>query len=196
MSQPHNDFNDHRDPIATAHDTIVFQTPWFAIATRSLIGDDRPYYIMLVPDFVVVIARDRQGRWLLVEQERPAVGRRTWEWASGHVETARGETPEQAARRELVEETGHDIDDDHLIPLGSFHPDTGRLANRMWCYLALDAAPVDPHDPRLAGREELDLRRVMWDGSLAQLLQRPEFACGSHLGVVALAATQGRVTLT
>lgn len=41
---------------------------------------------------------------LLVSQDRPAVGARTWELPAGLVDD--GETPEQAAVRELAEEVG------------------------------------------------------------------------------------------
>lgn len=51
------------------------------------------------PCFVVVLSRYR-GRILLSRHAR----RRTWETQGGHIEP--GESPEQAARRELWEESG------------------------------------------------------------------------------------------
>lgn len=49
--------------------------------------------------FVVILAR-HQGRWILCQHRE----RTTWETAGGHIEA--GETPLQAAHRELQEETG------------------------------------------------------------------------------------------
>jgi 8-oxo-dGTP diphosphatase len=47
-----------------------------------------------------VIAATYNGKWLFVRHR----DRLTWEIAGGHIET--GETPFEAARRELIEETG------------------------------------------------------------------------------------------
>ena len=49
--------------------------------------------------FVVIIAK-YQGSWLLCKHKK----RTTWETAGGHIEP--GETPLEAAKRELYEETG------------------------------------------------------------------------------------------
>ena len=49
--------------------------------------------------FVVILAR-QEGGWLFCQKR----GRDSWELPGGHIEP--GETPEEAARRELWEETG------------------------------------------------------------------------------------------
>jgi len=51
--------------------------------------------------YVYVIAFDRKGRFLMVRHKR----RGGWEMPGGHLEP--GETPEDAVRREFLEETGH-----------------------------------------------------------------------------------------
>jgi ADP-ribose pyrophosphatase len=56
-----------------------------------------------------------------VRQERPAAGRELWEIPAGKLEP--GESPEEAARRELREETGLAVE--NLVPLGAIYPTPG-----------------------------------------------------------------------
>lgn len=57
------------------------------------------------PGAVAVVARDELGRLLLVRQYRHALGAWLEELPAGRLE--RGESPLEAAQRELEEETGH-----------------------------------------------------------------------------------------
>lgn len=64
-----------------------------------------------------VIAARHKGQWLVVRQR----GRQTWEIPGGHREA--GESPEEAAQRELFEETG--APEFSLIPVALFAVETG-----------------------------------------------------------------------
>ena len=66
-----------------------------------------------------MLAVTRDGMFPLVRQFRPTVEMVTLELPGGHVDE--GESPEEAARKELQEETGFIVDD--LIPLGALPPD-------------------------------------------------------------------------
>lgn len=59
-----------------------------------------------------VIAAVHKGRWIFVRHR----DRLTWEIAGGHIE--KGETPEEAAERELIEETG--ADEFRLHPVATY----------------------------------------------------------------------------
>ena len=63
------------------------------------------------PDAVAVIARDEQGRLLTIREKRPVVGGYLWSVPAGMVDE--GETVEEAAVREVKEETGLDLDVSH-----------------------------------------------------------------------------------
>lgn len=56
---------------------------------------------------VAIVATDDEGRLLLVEQHRPPAGGRVLELPAGLVGDDGEENVEEAARRELDEETGH-----------------------------------------------------------------------------------------
>lgn len=79
------------------------------------------------PGSVVVLAHLPRGRLLLVRQFRYAVGEPLWELVAGGMEP--GETPQEAARRELLEETGYRART--VTPLFDFYPSPGILSERM-----------------------------------------------------------------
>ncbi len=117
----------------------VLSTRWFKLIARWLDEPSaEPYYALEMSDYVSVLAFDEAGNTLLVRQYRPALERFSVELPSGHVEA--GETPEAAARRELLEETGHEARSLEL--LGCLSPDTGRLSNRLWCFLVPTAVKI------------------------------------------------------
>src|SRR4051812_18676217 len=119
----------------------VFETKWFSLIEEAQPSGDS-FYMLELPDYVSVVALTPARELLLVRQHRPVVGRETLELPSGHVDP--GERPEDAARRELLEETGFAAEELEL--LGILVPDVGRLANRMWCYFTANARVSDgPH---------------------------------------------------
>lgn len=88
------------------------------------VNDDRPG--------AVAVAR-RRDLFLLVQHPRPVVGAAQWEFPRGFgataAESASPEDPVATARRELLEETGHEARTARAI--GSFWPDTGLLTTRV-----------------------------------------------------------------
>jgi ADP-ribose pyrophosphatase len=65
---------------------------------------DESYLVLERPDFALVAAIDDSDRILLVRQYRPGTDRSYWALPGGYLNF--GETPLQAAKRELLEETG------------------------------------------------------------------------------------------
>lgn len=164
-------------------DRVVFSTPWFEIVARHPAGDGDPHYALRTNDYVGVVAVTGDGRLVLVRQYRPAVGRTTLELPSGHVDD--GDTPEDAARKELLEETGHVADRWEF--LGDLSPDTGRLANRMWCYFAAGARPTA--DPGYA--PEPGVEPVLFEGGPSELLAEPDFDSALNSAALLLAVARG-----
>jgi len=164
----------------------VLSTPWFKLIARWLDEPSaEPYYALEMSDYVSVLAFDEAGNALLVRQYRPALERFSVELPSGHVED--GETPEGAARRELREETGHEAGSLEL--LGCLSPDTGRLSNRLWCFLAPTAVRVG--NPTEDG---VELLTCVPDQLVAKILSA-ELDHALNIAAIALAMLRGK-TLT
>jgi 8-oxo-dGTP pyrophosphatase MutT (NUDIX family) len=166
---------------------VVFATPWFDLVANYPPNYEAAHYSIRTLDYVVIVATTAENHLVLVRQFRPAVGQTTLEIPAGHVE--RGETPEQAARRELLEETGYQAARFHL--LGALSPDTGRLSNRMWCYFAGDVTQGSISDyPAEAGIEV-----VLYNGSLHHLMSEPDFSSALNSAALLLAVMQGHLSL-
>ena len=86
----------HRRPWLTVRKDVV-QLP------NGVIHDE--YYVLEYPTWVNVIARTRDGKYVMVEQYRHGLQEIFTELVAGIAEP--GEEPIEAARRELLEETGY-----------------------------------------------------------------------------------------
>jgi len=96
------------------------------------------------PGSAVMMAVDARKRILLVRQYRVPARGYLWELPAGRLDE--GETPLQAARRELVEETGYRAK--HWKKLVAFYPSPGFVAEKMTIFLAtgLTAGQATPMD--------------------------------------------------
>lgn len=106
-------------------------------------------------DAAVVLPYDPVlDRVMIVEQFRPGPfargDRQSWqlEPIAGRIDP--GETPEQAARREAVEEAGIVLGE--LLPVGNFYPSPGAKTEYLYSYVGI--ADLSDSRPRLAGLAE------------------------------------------
>jgi ADP-ribose pyrophosphatase len=166
---------------------VVLDTKWFQIVARHPPAFTEPHYSLRTRDYVGVVAVNSAGELLLVRQFRPAVWGTTLELPSGHIEP--GQTPEQAARTELLEETGHEAERFELV--GDFSPDTGRLCNRMWCFFAGEARPTS--NP--AYQPEAGIEFVRYRGTLRDLLGEESFCSALNRAAVLAAVLKGRIKI-
>ena len=174
------------DPGLTTEE-VVLDTKWFQVVARRPPAFSEPHYSLRTRDYVAIVALNPRGEFLLVRQFRPAVWETTLELPSGHVE--QGQTPEQAARTELLEETGHEAERFDL--LGDFSPDTGRLGNRMWCFFAGNALPTGD----AAYEPEAGIDSVLYKGTLRDLLREKGFYSALNCAALFAAVVQGKLKI-
>jgi 8-oxo-dGTP pyrophosphatase MutT (NUDIX family) len=138
------------------------------------------------PDWVNVLAFTPEGLCLLVRQFRFGIWAPTLEVPGGTVDS--GETPEEAAHRELLEETGHQAG--RMLTLGKIQPNPAVQNNHLHCYLALDCHPV--HGGRADPLEEViletfpaaELSRLVQEGCIQNALVLATLHLGRLSGVM------------
>jgi len=107
----------------------------------------------------VMLAIDKKKRILLVQQYRLPAGKKLWELPAGKVDE--GEKVLEAAKRELIEETGYRAG--KCKKLVSFYPSPGYVAEKMTIFVATElvegeAQPMDDEriEKRWFTRKELN----------------------------------------
>ena len=109
------------------------------------------YYVVEYPDWVNVIAITKEGRFVMERQYRHAVGMTCFELPCGVMEA--GETPLEAAKRELMEETGYGKGE--WQELMEITPNPSSMSNFTHCFLATGVEKVG--NPHLDATEELEV---------------------------------------
>ncbi len=97
-------------PWTVVESEYLFRRPWLT-ARRDHVrlpnGVENPeYYVLEYPNWVNIIARTREGKFILIRQYRHAYGETNYELVAGVIDPTDA-NPEAAARRELLEETGY-----------------------------------------------------------------------------------------
>ena len=165
---------------------VEFATPWFQILAKTMREGEAPYYSLKLQDYSAVVAVTDDQEVLIVRQYRPAVERYTLELPSGLVDA--GETPAEAARRELLEETGYEAD--VVENLGPMLPDTGRLGNCIYSCFATGVRRVEDRVP------EEGIEVLTWPlNELARATTDGRFDHALHVAVLLVAVLNGRIRL-
>ena len=126
----------------------LFRRPWLTVRRDSLRlanGKINPeFYVLEYPSWVNVTAITDDGRFVMIRQYRHGLGQYGTELCAGVVEE--GEEPLEAAKRELMEESGFGGGGWELQCVISGNPSTSN--NLTYCYLAKGV--------RLMGEQHLD----------------------------------------
>jgi ADP-ribose pyrophosphatase len=164
--------------------TVLTCGKWLSVEDRTVetpTGQVIEHWSWVIsPDYINVLAVDELGRYLVFRQGKYALEGESFAPIGGYVEP--GEDPHQAARRELLEETGYESAD--WIHLGRFQVDPNRGVAVGDLFLARGAHQVtDPTADDLEEQVLLHLSR----SELLSALQSGQFKVLAWAANVALA---------
>jgi 8-oxo-dGTP pyrophosphatase MutT (NUDIX family) len=143
----------------------LFRSPWCSFRVDDVTlpdGTGIEYGVLESSGFAAVVPVTERGRVVLVQQYRQPVGGATLELPGGGVELE--EDPREAARKELLEETGYRAES--LEHLTSVHTSPGRSTEV--CHLFLCRAVPDERGPRPEPTEFLRAVEMPLEEALAK----------------------------
>ncbi|MBW2708464.1 MAG: NUDIX hydrolase [Deltaproteobacteria bacterium] len=141
-----------------------------AVSPRT--GKQHHFFIMESPPWVNVIPLTPQNEVVLVKQYRHGTQDVTLEIPGGLVEDS--DSPEGAAKRELLEETGYGASE--VVLLGSVHPSPAIQDNQCFTYLAKnvfvsgDQEQDDKEDIQVVLRPLAEIPHMIKEGEITHAL--------------------------
>jgi len=88
------------------------------------------YHFFREPNNVIVVPKFK-SKFIVIKQKREPINKKNFEFPMGWID--RGETPNNAGQRELIEETGYKSKS-KLKKLSNFYADPGRGSRIVYCF--------------------------------------------------------------
>ncbi len=142
------------------------------------------FHVLEYPDWVCTLPITSDGKLVMVEQYRHGIRKLCLEFPAGVIDA--GEDILAAARRELLEETGHDASRFEYV--GRCAPEPSRHSNYAHIVAALDASPSREPEP---DHDEV-IRVTTWPlADLRRLVEQGSFVHGIHHAAILLGHLNG-----
>lgn len=131
------------------------------------------YYTLEYPNWTNIIAITKDNKFVFIKQYRHGIGATLYELPAGVCDDT-DNTPLEAARRELLEETGYGNGNWSLLTTISANP--GTHTNLCSCYLAVDVEKIT--EQHLEETEDLevellsikDVKQILIDDAIKQAM--------------------------
>ncbi|MXV13682.1 NUDIX hydrolase [Hufsiella ginkgonis] len=135
------------------------------------------YYVLEYPDWVNVVAITENNEVIIIRQYRHAAETVITEIPGGCIDP--GETPLEAAKRELLEETGFLFES--FEPIAALYANPATAFNKTYSYIARDGKKVQAQN--LDGREEILVELVSL-AKVEEMLYNHEFGQALHVSAI------------
>lgn len=138
----------------------LVQSSWVTVAKHKVTRDEQelpnPVYTLAMPDWVNIVAITESHDVVLVRQHRFGTQQDSLEIPGGLIDA--GESPLEAAKRELLEETGYSAQEWEYV--GWSFPNPAIQENKLHTYVARQCKLT--HQPELDPMEDCSVELLSW----------------------------------
>ncbi len=175
-------------PWQTLSYSQVLDTPYLKIRCEQVAVPDGPiipdYYIIENRGWVGIVPLTADGRFLINKQYKHGIGEVVLEFPAGGIDVGEENTPQQTARRELMEETGYSYDDNDIELLARMFANPTSARTRIWWYLARNVRKTGTQKPDPV---EVIENLLVTPRELLQLIHEGQFAVQGQISAAYMA---------